>query len=244
MWQYTYTLLTCECATVTHEFSSGRVSSPLQSKGTGQRLGLQLVVNINQSDYATAFDAGVKVAIHKQSEPPLVHDEGIAAVPTGSNAHVIGIKKQRIQDQTRQNCTFPEDLSNLNFLEGANTIHTRSQLALWIVSTLYVWLTTACECIGTRSFYSPDELLTASSFPTVHCRKPVVFIMSFSFPVNVTVLLLVHQFLMTRQRPTLINFPGVYLFPLVASVTAGADTGLLRGEGILQYCAQCACANY
>ena len=50
-----------------YTFNSGKVSPPLQSNATGQCLGLQLVVNINQSDYALAIDAGVQVAVHKQS---------------------------------------------------------------------------------------------------------------------------------------------------------------------------------
>ena len=83
-----------------YTFNLGKVSPPLQSKATGQRLGLQLVVNVNQSDYALAIDAGVQVAVHKQSEPPLIDDEGIA-VPTGTHALIISIKEQRIQDQTR-----------------------------------------------------------------------------------------------------------------------------------------------
>ena len=55
-----------------YTFNSGKVSPPLQSKATGQRLGLQLVVNVNQSDYALAIDAGVQVAVHKQSLSPLL----------------------------------------------------------------------------------------------------------------------------------------------------------------------------
>ena len=48
------------------------------------------MLNVNQSEYALGADAGVLLAVHKQSEPPLVDDEGIA-VPTGRHAF-IGIK--------------------------------------------------------------------------------------------------------------------------------------------------------
>ena len=48
------------------------------------------MMNVNQSDYALAIDAGVQ-AVHKQSEPPLVDEERIA-VPTGTHA-LIGIKE-------------------------------------------------------------------------------------------------------------------------------------------------------
>ena len=112
----------------------------------------QLVVNVNQSDYAIAIDAGVQVAVHKQSKPPLVNDEGIA-VPTGM--HAIGIKKQRIQDQTRRNCIYLEDLSNLNFLQGEYSTYSESAC---LMDCIHSSIADNCECIGARSFYNPDTL--------------------------------------------------------------------------------------
>ena len=134
---------------ICYTFNSGKIKPPLQSKGTGQRQGLQLLVNVDQSNYATPADAGVKIAIHAQSEPPLPDDQGIG-VPTGRNAF-ISIKQQNIEDQTRRNCY--SDISSFNFLQGEYTMYSESAC---LVDCIYTSMADNCECIGARSFYSPD----------------------------------------------------------------------------------------
>ena len=195
-----------------YTFNSGKVSPPLQSKATGQRLGLQLVVNVNQSDYALAIDAGVQIAVHKQSEPPLVDDNGIA-VPTGTHA-LIGIKERRIQDHTRQNCTYPEDLSNLNFLQGEYSTYSESAC---LVDCIHSSIADNCECIGARSFFNPDTprysqlpnctlakacCIFNELFSPSECSCPVAC-SSVSYDTSVSYS----------------NFPAKYLFPLIASET-------------------------
>jgi hypothetical protein len=125
--------------------------SSLKSKGTGQRQGLQLVVDVEQLEYTIPNDAGVKVAIHTPSEPPLPDDQGIG-VPTGRNAF-ISIKEQSIEDKTGQNCKSAEDLSNINFLQGEYSIYTASTC---LVDCLHTSIADKCDCIVARSFYSPD----------------------------------------------------------------------------------------
>ena len=170
------------------------------------------MVNVNQSDYAIAIDAEVQVAVHKQSEPPSVDDEGIA-VPTGMRA-LIGIKERRVQDQTRQNCTYPEDLSNLNFLQGEYSTYSESAC---LMDCIHSSMADNCECIGARSFYSPDtprysQLLNCTLakaccifnelfFPS-ECSCPVACL-SVSYDISVSYS----------------NFPARHLFPLTASVT-------------------------
>lgn len=56
-------------------------------------------MNVNQEQYLTAEDAGVKIAVHTQSEPPLPDDYGIA-VPTGKKAFIC-VKQLNTNDQTR-----------------------------------------------------------------------------------------------------------------------------------------------
>ncbi len=136
---------------ICYTFNSAKIRPLLQSKGTGQRQGLQLVVNVNQLEYATSLDAGVKIAIHAQSEPPLPDDQGIG-VPTGRNAF-ISIKEQTIQDNTGRNCKSPEDLSNLNFLQGEYSTYSESAC---LVDCIHSSIADNCECISARSFYSPD----------------------------------------------------------------------------------------
>ena len=125
--------------------------SPLQSKGTGQRHGLHLIVNVDQSDYATPFDAGVKVAIHTQSEPPLPDDQGIG-VPPGMNTF-ISIKEKNILDKTGRDCKSPEDLSNLNFLQGEYSTYS---VPACLVDCIHTKVADNYECIVASSFYSID----------------------------------------------------------------------------------------
>ena len=134
---------------ICYTFNSGKIKPLIQSKGTGQRQGLQLLVNVNQSEYATPVDAGVKIAIHTQSQPPLTDDQGIG-VPTGRNAF-ISIKQQIIDDQTGRNCN--SDISSFSFLREEYTTYSESAC---LVDCIYTSMADNCECIGARSFYSPD----------------------------------------------------------------------------------------
>ena len=134
---------------ICYTFNSGKMKPAIQSKGTGQRQGLQLVVNVNQLEYATPDDAGVKIAIHSQSEPPLPDDQGIG-VPPGRNAF-ISIKQQNIDDQTGRNCN--SDASNFNFLQGEYATYSESAC---LVDCIYTSMADNCGCVGARSFYSPD----------------------------------------------------------------------------------------
>ena len=135
---------------ICYTFNSGKIKPPIQSRGTGQRQGLQLVINVDQEDYSTPLDAGVKIAIHAQSEPPLPDDQGIG-VPTGRNAF-ISIKQQNIEDQTGHNCNT--DVSNLNFLQGEYPTYSE---AACLVDCIYTSMADNCSCVGARSFYSPDN---------------------------------------------------------------------------------------
>ena len=136
---------------ICYTFNSGLLTPPLQSKGTGHRQGLQLMVFVNQFEYVTPDDAGVKIAIHTQSEPPLPNDQGIG-VPIGSNAF-ISIKEQNNQDNTGKNCRSPTDQSIFNFLQGEYTTYSESAC---LVDCTHTSLADDCECIGARSFYPPD----------------------------------------------------------------------------------------
>ena len=136
---------------ICYTFNSELIDPPIQSRGTGQRQGLELVVNVEQLEYTIPLDAGVKVAIHTQSEPPLPDDQGIG-VPTGRNAF-ISIKEQSILDETGQGCRSSEDLSNINFLQGEYSTYTASAC---LVDCLHTSIADNCDCIVARSFYSED----------------------------------------------------------------------------------------
>ena len=194
-----------------YTFNSGRLKPPVQSRVIGQRFGLQLIVNVNQSDYAMAFDEGVQVAVHQQSEPPLADDQGIA-VPTGSHA-LIGIKERRIQDETKRNCTIPEDLSKLNFLQGENSTYSESAC---FVDCMLTSMADNCECIGARSFYSPDTA-RYSQLPNCTVKKACcIFNELFFRECNCPV---VCSSISYDTSVSYSNFPAKCFSPLVASQT-------------------------
>lgn len=141
---------------ICYTFNSGKVRPPLQSVGAGERHGLQLEVDVNQDQYLTAEDAGVKIAVHTQSEPPLPDDYGIG-VPTGKKAF-IRIKQQNTEYQFHsksKHCRSNDDLSNFNFLRGE--FNTYSEAAC-LVDCQYTSIADGCACVGARSFYSPDTV--------------------------------------------------------------------------------------
>jgi hypothetical protein len=153
---------------ICYTFNTGKVRPPLQSVGAGERHGLRLDVDVNQEQYLISDDAGIKISVHTQSEPPLPDDYGIA-VPTGKKAF-IHIKQQNIIDQTRSknfkhmHCRSNDDLSTFNFLRGEFDIYLE---AACLVDCQYTSIADNCACIGTRSFYSPDTE-DYSLLPTVH----------------------------------------------------------------------------
>ena len=66
--------------------------------------GLSFFFYVNENDYAATVngDAGVRIVVHPQDEPPHPDRFGVAASP-GTNIH-IGFKKQIYDDQTQQSC--------------------------------------------------------------------------------------------------------------------------------------------
>ena len=138
---------------ICYTFNSGKANTSLfQSMGTGQRQGLQLVLNVNQqSNSTTVLDIGLTIAINSQSEPPLPANQGIG-VPAGRNAF-ISIKQKNNQDQTERNCSSESDISTFKFLQENYASYSESACLL---DCLHARVADNCECISVRSFYSPD----------------------------------------------------------------------------------------
>ena len=135
-----------------YTFNSGRASNKpiLKSRGTGTRYGLTLQMNVEQDDYLlpARFDAGVKVAIHPQDEPPEPDDIGIA-VPPGRNMF-IGMRQKYVTDtstSTRREgrCQEVEDTSGFNFLQERFQY---SSLAC-LVDCFYSSIADECGCVET-----------------------------------------------------------------------------------------------
>ena len=135
-------------------FNSGRVRPLFQSSGTGHQQGLQLVLNVNQrSNSTTTLNLGLMIAINHQSEYPSPADLGIG-VPAGKNAF-IGMEQKNIQDETKRNCTCSSESNKyeptFNFLPA--TSYSESTC---LVDCMHSRVADECECIGARSFHSPD----------------------------------------------------------------------------------------
>ena len=84
-----------------YTFNSGRIADRplLKSRGIGTRYGLSLILNVQQYEYLDwqlRLDAGVKVAVHSQEQPPVPDDIGIAIAP-GRNMF-IGIRQKNVTD--------------------------------------------------------------------------------------------------------------------------------------------------
>lgn len=134
---------------VCYTFNSGKGGTPIhKAHGTGSRLGLRLMVNVSQDQYVatTNYDAGVKIAVHHQSDPPQPDNHGIAA-PTGKSAFV-SIEQFKIVDKTKRNCKSRSEASGLNFVLGEyNYSH-----AACVMDCYYTQVADACGCILANTF--------------------------------------------------------------------------------------------
>ena len=135
---------------ICYTFNSGRKRQHVRSRGIGQRQGLRMMIRINQSDYATPADAGVKVAIHTQCEPPLPADRGIG-VPTGRSAF-ISIKEHDIQNNAGLHCRDNGKTAQFRFLKGEFPSYSESAC---LVDCVHNAMAGECSCVSVRSFYRP-----------------------------------------------------------------------------------------
>ena len=138
---------------ICYTFNSERMEKGprVKSRGIGQQQGLHMMIKINQSDYATPVDAGVKVAIHNHFEPPLPADRGIG-VPTGSITF-ISIKELDIQNNAGQYCRSNSNISTFQFLKEELSTYSESAC---LVDCVHSAIARECNCASARSFYRPD----------------------------------------------------------------------------------------
>lgn len=149
------------CYTFNSGFDGRRV---LTTTGTGARLGLRLLLNISQSQYAASpnLDAGVKIAIHRQSEPPEPDDQGIG-IATGTNAF-INIRQLNIIDKTGASCNSKEQVSELNFLQKDFNY----SAAACANDCFYTQIARACNCVISDEFAADRE--PYNTFPLCRVR--------------------------------------------------------------------------
>ena len=133
-------------------FNSGKFGRPIKRvSNVGVRSGLQLELKVNQSDYIGTFagDAGLKIAVHPQSEPPLPDELGIA-VPPGNNAF-ISFRKRTVEDETGINCREAHEISDWNFLQLTRYNQSYSQAAC-LRDSFLTRVADKCKCIVTNLF--------------------------------------------------------------------------------------------
>lgn len=101
-----------------YTFNSGFMKPVIRASGTGMRQGLTVFVDIDQDQYVASpsLDAGMRVVVLPQSEPPIPLDQGIA-VPPGTNGF-IGLTRRDIIDRTGRSCRLETDVSGLNYLRN------------------------------------------------------------------------------------------------------------------------------
>lgn len=142
---------------VCYTFNSGRLAPViLKAYGAGTRHSLSLVVGIQQNEYSAALshDAGIKVAVHPQSEPPQPDGFGIAVAP-GKNAF-ISMRQTNIEDKSsKRKCRDTSDTTSFNFLQGEFPY----SVAACQVDCLRTNIARNCKCLGA----SMQQKLSAKS---------------------------------------------------------------------------------
>ena len=137
-----------------YTFNGGSRKPILQTNGTGIRQGLSLVVNIQQDQYVSSYllDAGIRVVIHPQSEPPLPLDRGLS-IPPGRNAF-IGLVQRNITDATKRNCRTETDPSGFIYLQG----QFRYSVPACSLDCLNTAIARNCNCL-----FAPEQFSSNSS---------------------------------------------------------------------------------
>lgn len=100
-----------------YTFNSYEVRQRYEALSSGAQAGLHLVVNIDQSQHvlSNTLDAGVKVVVHRQDEPPRPEALGVA-IPPGTNGFV-SIRQRNVIDTTGKSCLTEEQTQKFNFLK-------------------------------------------------------------------------------------------------------------------------------
>ena len=135
---------------VCYTFNSGKGGKPIQKAyGTGSILGLRLTVNATQDQYIATTnkdDAGLKIVVHNQADPPQPDVHGIAA-PIGKSVFV-SMKQLTITDRTKQSCKSREEASRLNFMQGEYDY----SYSACKMDCYYSQIADACGCILVNTF--------------------------------------------------------------------------------------------
>ena len=133
---------------VCYTFNRGGGTQKLVSNGTGTRFALTLVVYVQQHEYNAGHnqDAGIKIAIHPQSEPPQPDELGIAVAP-GKNAF-ISMRQTDIENKsTKRKCRDKSNTKSFNFLQEEFPY----SVPACQIDCLQTKIAKNCKCLGASS---------------------------------------------------------------------------------------------
>ena len=104
---------------VCYTFNGGKQAPTMKTNGTGIRFALSLIVSIQQDEYNAALnqDAGIKISVHPQNEPPQPDELGIA-IPPGKNAFISLKQRNILNKNSKRKCREGSATSSFNFLQG------------------------------------------------------------------------------------------------------------------------------
>lgn len=145
-------------------FNSGTKKPILKVNGTGVRQGLELTLDIFQDDYVGTMneDAGVKITVHPQGEPPLPNDLGLAAAP-GTNAF-IGFRKKVFDDQTERECLAQSDRKWKHLSEAVSYSYAGCQ-----EDSFTDILLNECSCVLSTDYLPQATLHKVCELPDLCC---------------------------------------------------------------------------
>lgn len=141
-----------------YTFNSGFIKEVRQINGTGVRQGLNVYLNVEQDQYVAApsLDAGIRVVVLPQSEPPIPLDQG-SAVPPGTNAF-IGLAQRNFIDKTEHSCRLESDVSGFNYLQSRS-------VSACSLGCFLTQIASHCNCSYFPKQYPPDA---TSHFAQLH----------------------------------------------------------------------------
>ena len=154
-----------------YTFNSGRSGKPIKKvSGTGANDGLTLTVNLNQDDYSATVkkDAGIKVVIHPQDEPPHPDRFGVAASP-GTNMH-ISFKKQVYDDQTSRSCSPKDQHKWMHLSEEVSYSY-----ASCLKDSLVDISMNECDCVLSTDYLSSNKQYSLCTLRRLYCQVKIFF---------------------------------------------------------------------
>lgn len=111
--------------------------------GGGFRHDLELVLNIDQQEYAGSFDkeAGVYVVVHERGTPPIIFGHGVVIAPPGLSTYV-SIQKKLIDDRSDLgHCTSEAKFAPFKLLNASYS------LSSCVFDCVLVQIAEVCGCI-------------------------------------------------------------------------------------------------